>query len=189
MSSRAAHRYAKAVLALAKEQGKTDDVNKEMLLVSETLAKSEDLLDALKSPAVKAEAKKAIFSAVFAKAGKITNGMFNVLLENKRIGIIQDVVEKYIDLYNADNGIQTATVTTAVELTPEIEKKVLQKVQDITGGKATLENKIDESILGGFVLRVGDLQYDASVTGRLNSLKRNFDKTPIIQHYKSNGIA
>jgi len=72
------------------------------------------------------------------------------------------------------NGTQVATVTTAVPLTKDLETKVLEKVKEITGSDATLVNKIDESIIGGFILRVGDLQYNASIAHQLNSLKRDF---------------
>ena len=50
----------------------------------------------------------------------------------------------------------------------------LEKVKNITGNKVTIKNNIDESIVGGFILRVGDLQFDASVANKLNSLKREF---------------
>ena len=71
-------------------------------------------------------------------------------------------------------GEEVAVVTTAVPLTAALEKKILAKVKELTGSKVSLENKIDESIVGGFVLRIGDLQYDASVANKLNTLKREF---------------
>ena len=189
MSSRAAQRYAKAVLNLAKDQGKTEEVNAELILVSKTLFNSGDLLETLKSPAVKSEAKRSILGAIFKDAGAITKGLFNILLENKRIEIIEEVVNKYTRLFNEMNNIQVATVTTAIDLTSEMEQKVLAKVKELTGGDATLVNKIDESILGGFILRVGDLQYNASVAGNLNRLKRELKKTNTFQQFKSNGIS
>ena len=71
-------------------------------------------------------------------------------------------------------GEEVAYVTTAVPLTSDLEKKILETVTKATGSKVTLENKIDESIIGGFVLRVGDTQYDASIANKLNGLKREF---------------
>jgi F-type H+-transporting ATPase subunit delta len=65
-------------------------------------------------------------------------------------------------------------VTTAVPLTPSLEKKILAQVEKITSNKITLENQIDESIIGGFILRIGDLQYNASISNKLNNLKREF---------------
>ncbi|HET8809558.1 MAG TPA: ATP synthase F1 subunit delta [Flavobacteriaceae bacterium] len=189
MGSRAAQRYAKAVLSLAQDQNKTEAVNVEMMLVSNTLADNENLLGVLKSPAVNPEAKRKSLHAIFKETGKITQSLFDILLDNKRIDILDEVAKKYISLYNETNNIRTAVVTTAVPLTSEMEQKVLAKVKELTGGDASLKNEIDENILGGFILRVGDLQYNASVAGNLNRLQREFKKTHNTQKFKSNGIA
>ena len=91
---------------------------------------------------------------------------------------LRHVAARYIDLYNQQRGIQVAHVTTAVELTEKLEKEVLSKVKELTGSNSvTIENKIDPSIIGGFVLRVGDLQYNASIANQLGSLKREFSKS------------
>ena len=71
-------------------------------------------------------------------------------------------------------GTQVATVTTAVPLTADLKTKVLAKVKELTGKEAEVENIIDESILGGFILRVGDIQYNASIANKLDKLKREF---------------
>jgi F-type H+-transporting ATPase subunit delta len=76
--------------------------------------------------------------------------------------------------------MQVAKVTTAVPLTAKIEAKVLEKIVALTGKKANLENVINESILGGFILRVGDVQYDASISNYLNELKKEFDNSHYI---------
>ena len=84
----------------------------------------------------------------------------------------------YVDLYNDSKGVKTATVITAVTLTPEIEAKVLSKLKEMTGSEnVTINNTIDESIIGGFILRVGDLQYNASIANQLGNLKREFSKS------------
>lgn len=189
MGNRAAQRYAKAVLSLAQDQNKTETVNAEMMLVSNTLLDNENLLGVLKSPAVNPEAKRKALHAIFKGAGKITQSLFDILLDNKRIDILDEVAKKYTSLYNEMNNIRTAVVTTAVPLTSEMEQKVLAKVKELTGGEASLKNEIDEHILGGFILRVGDLQYNASISGNLNRLQREFKKTHSVQKYKSNGIS
>ena len=71
-------------------------------------------------------------------------------------------------------GTQVATVTTAVPLTSDLKTKVLAKVKELTDKEAEVENIIDESILGGFILRVGDIQYNASIANKLDKLKREF---------------
>jgi F-type H+-transporting ATPase subunit delta len=77
-------------------------------------------------------------------------------------------------LYDQLTGTQVATVTTAVDMTDALKAKVLLKVKELTGKEAELKNIVDESILGGFILRVGDVQYNASISNKLNNLKREF---------------
>lgn len=74
--------------------------------------------------------------------------------------------------YNRANNIKVAKVTTAEALTPEMEEKILAKVKALTGSKITIEKQIDADILGGFVLRIDDTQYDASVAGKLYKLRK-----------------
>ena len=88
--------------------------------------------------------------------------------------MLNEVALKYVILNEQLKGQDVAVVTTVVPLTKDLEKKVLAQVTKITGNKVTIENKIDESIIGGFVLRVGDLQFDASIANKLNNLKREF---------------
>jgi F-type H+-transporting ATPase subunit delta len=67
-----------------------------------------------------------------------------------------------------------------VPLTKEIEAKILAKIVSLTGDNANLENEINPNILGGFILRVGDMQYDASISNYLNELKKEFDNSHYI---------
>lgn len=174
MNQRAALRYAKAVLDLAADNKATDDVEKDMRAITATIADSEELRTMLASPVVNGETKNGALKAIFKDAGEITKGLLNTLTENKRIGLLNEVALKYIILNEDLKGEGVVYVTTAVSLTPELEKKVLQQVAKITDDKVSIENKIDESIIGGFILRVGDLQYDASVANKLNTIKREF---------------
>jgi F-type H+-transporting ATPase subunit delta len=105
---------------------------------------------------------------------KEANNLFATLLTNKRVDLLQHVASKYVALFAEANGDQTAVVTTAVPLEGELETKVLEKLKSLTGKNVTVKNIIDESIIGGFILRVGDLQYNASVANQLNKLKREF---------------
>jgi F-type H+-transporting ATPase subunit delta len=70
------------------------------------------------------------------------------------------------------NGVEVAKVTTAVSMDATLEAKVLAKVATLSSKKITIENNVDPSIIGGFILRIGDKQYNASVANRLQVLKR-----------------
>ena len=100
--------------------------------------------------------------------------MFDVLSDNKRLDIIGEIANKYSILFDELNGKEKATVTTAIPMTNDLEIKVLAKVKELTNKAVDLENIVDESILGGFILRVGDKQYNASIASKLNRLKREF---------------
>tara|TARA_R110002051_G_scaffold258937_1_gene318254 strand:- start:3336 stop:3875 length:540 start_codon:yes stop_codon:yes gene_type:complete len=172
--SRAALRYAKATLDLAKENKALDALEKDMRSIAQSISESAELSDLLNSPVIKSSDKKKVLSEVFKGSNQITEGLINALIDNKRIALLHEVAQKYIILNEDLKGQGVAFVTTAVPLTADLEKKILQKVAELTGKKVVVENTIDDKILGGFVLRVGDLQYDASIASKLSNLKREF---------------
>lgn len=178
MGSKAAIRYAKAVLQQATDTNVAEEVFDDMQSVNATINGSNELRSVLKSPVVKLNDKKEALLKIFAKQSGATKSLINVLITNKRIDQLGGVASSYIDLYNEAKGVKVAKVTTAVALTSELEEKVLGKVKELTGSTfVTLENEIDPSILGGFILRVGDLQYDASIADQLDNIKREFSKS------------
>ena len=172
--NRAAIRYAKATLDFAVERKAADAVEKNMRDIATVISENVELQHVLESPVVKAEVKKNTLLEIFGDANEITKGLIQTLLDNKRISMLQEVAFKYIILHEKRKGEKVAYVTTAIPLTAELEKKILAEVIKATGNKATIENKVDENIIGGFVLRVGDTQYDASIANKLNGLKREF---------------
>jgi len=172
--SRAALRYAKAILDLAVENKATDALEKDMQSILATISGSNELREMLASPVINGNTKKEALLAIFKGSHSITEGTISMLVENKRVSMLNEVALKYIILNEKLKGKDIAYVTTAVPLTTDLEKKVLSKVAELTGNKVSIENKIDESIIGGFVLRVGDLQYDASIANKLSNLKREF---------------
>jgi F-type H+-transporting ATPase subunit delta len=97
-----------------------------------------------------------------------------LLKENKRFEILAEIARQYNAQHDVLNGIEVAKVTTAFPITPDLEAKVLAKIKEFSTSKITIENIIDPSIIGGFILRIGDQQYNASVANRLQELKREF---------------
>ncbi len=178
--SRAAARYAKALLSLAKDKNVTREVNEDMILISETIGKSSDLRDFLKNPVIKNNIKKNALLEIFKSVNGVTSGLFAVLIENNRLEILPLVASSYNRLFNELNGVQLAKVTTAIPLTLALEAKIQQKVKELTGNEAKIENIIDESIIGGFILRVGDIQYNGSVKAQLTNLTREFQNNTFI---------
>jgi F-type H+-transporting ATPase subunit delta len=172
--ARAAIRYAKAVLSLASDKKSADAVNSDMKLIANTIAESKDLSDALQSPVIPSSVKKSILLEVFKKSNKTTLSLIDILITNNRIAILGDVAVKYNQLFDQSKEIELATVTTAIPLTDALKQKVLAKAKELTGKDIEVESIVDESILGGFVLRIGDIQYNASIANQLSKLKREF---------------
>jgi len=178
MSSRAAIRYAKAVLDQANEAKIGNVVFGDMKSVATTIENSKELRIVLSSPVIKGEDKKQALHKIFEGNSDVTKSLIDILTANKRIDLLGGVASSYVDLYNQAQGVKVAEVTTAVPLSSELETKVLAKVKEMTGSESvSLVNKIDETIIGGFILRVGDLQYNASIANQLDSIKREFTKS------------
>lgn len=172
--TRAAIRYAKAVLDLATDQKSAKVVNADMKTIANAAVASEDLRAMLLSAAVPASVKKTALLAVFTNLNPLSINLIDTLVQNKRLSILAEIAEKYTQLFDHSQGKQVAKVTTAVALTNALEAKVLAKVKELTGKEAEIINFVDAAILGGFILRVGDIQYDASIANKLNKLKREF---------------
>jgi len=172
--SRAAIRYAKAILDIAQTSGKAEAVNNDMKSIVNAVSESAELKDFLTSPIIKIEVKKSALSEIFSNVQNETNSLFHLLFENKRFEIVEEIAIQYNKLFDESNGIEVAKVTTAFPITAELETKVLAKIAEFSNKKITIQNIVDPSIIGGFILRVGDQQYNASVASKLNELKREF---------------
>ena len=175
--NRAAIRYAKATLEHAIGEKADAAVNADMEQIAATIDGSADLRMVLESPVIKAEDKNNALLEIFSGANGITKGLIQTLLGNKRISLLREVSLKYTDLYREIKGERRAIVTTAVPLSGDLEKKILETVTRATGNQVSLENRVDPDIIGGFVLRIGDTRYDASIASKLNGLKREFTKS------------
>ena len=172
--SRAAIRYAKAILDTAISSGTAAKVNDDMSLIITTVDSNAELKEFLSSPIIDSNSKMNVLTEVFASVQAETKSLFRLLQENKRFEILSSIATQFNALFDEMNGIEVAKVTTAFPITEDLEAKVLDKIATISNKKVTIENIVDPSIIGGFVLRIGDKQYNASVANRLQELKREF---------------
>ena len=171
-STRAAIRYAKAILEIAIDKSAEKAVSDDMFSVATTLQNNLELSTFIQNPTIKVEIKESALLAIFADVNQVTKSLFHLLFENKRFEILEAVAAEYNKVFDEMNGVETAIVITAIAMTPELEAKVLAKIATFSDKKITIKNTIDESIIGGFILRIGDKQYNASVANRLQVLKR-----------------
>ena len=113
---------------------------------------------------------------IFAKeVSELSLAFINIVTEKKREVVLGAIAENFIRLYNESKNIVTASVTTATEITEDIRTQVLTQLKSVVGdANVQIEERVDESLIGGFVLRVGDREFNASVANKLQKLKREF---------------
>ena len=173
ISTRAAARYAKAMLEISVENGNADAINNDMILISESVSQSNELKTFLNNPVIGDSAKFNAVEEVFAGANQGTKELFKLLKTNSRFELLAAIAMDYQKQYEEHKGIERVTVTTAIPMDADLEAKVLVKAKEIVQGKEVIiSNVVDSSIIGGFILKIGDKQYNASIAHQLEVLKR-----------------
>ncbi len=172
-SHRASVRYAKAVIELAQEQKSLEKVKEDMLLFTKVINENRELEVVLKNPIVPADKKKAILKAIFEKrVQKLTFKAFELIVSKSRESMLDEIAIEFVNQYNVFKGIAVATVVTPYKLGEAQRKDITKIVADITGMKVELAEVLDESLIGGFVLKIGDKQIDESVKSKLANIQR-----------------
>lgn len=177
---RVASRYAKSLIELAQEQGALEEVRNDMQLFTNTLAQNSDLALAISSPIIKNTKKQAILKAIFfGKVHKLTLAIFEVISRKNRESFLPLIAKEFQSQYAVQKGIKVAQVITPFALTPELRANFEKLVMQKTGAnQVQLTEKVDTSLIGGYVLNIGDLQIDESVKSKLTGLKvKMLDKT------------
>lgn len=128
----------------------------------------------MKSPIIKEDKKREILKEIFSdsRVDPVTLKFILLLVEKKREDLLHDIVKVYQQLYDEKMGIVTAEVTTAVEVNNSDRKKIEKKIIELTGAKSVKAiYKVDPSIIGGIVIRIGDTVYDASLKRKIQLLR------------------
>jgi F-type H+-transporting ATPase subunit delta len=179
IGTRATFRYAKAAVQKAIEDGQLDALAKDMDVVYNTLQNSRDLEAVLQSPIIKSELKYNLMQSVFNQFSDTSKNLLRLLAQNNRINNLDGVALKVKKLYLKHLGLAEAIATTAVPITPDLEKKILKKIVPLTNKKVSLINKVNPEIIGGFILRLDDIELNASVAHQINTLKQKFSSNAI----------
>ena len=181
---RIASRYAKSLLDISEEQGALEEVNKDMLMFSKIAAANRDLVLMLKSPVVTHDKKLAVLNKVFSgKVHQLTLSIFQILTKKHREEYLVAIAAEFHHQYNVRKGIEEATVTTTFPLDAALRKEFEGIVAHISNKKVELTEEVDESIIGGFVLKIGDRQIDDSLSSKLSALKLKFSKNPYVKEF------
>lgn len=183
---RIAARYAKSLIDLATEQGALETVYADMKFLQSLCAASNEFVNILRSPVIKGDKKQQIIAAVTTnKIGKLTTA-FNTLLINKgRESDLPEIVNAFIDQYNAIKGIHKVTLTTAVELSETMKKSITDKVSAAANlSQVELHTKVNDALIGGFILEFNNNLVDASILRDLNDIKKTFSQNLYIHNIR-----
>ena len=172
MQSRAAIRYAKAMYDIASEENSINEVYKDMDLVKELYGESLDFKNLLSNSQINYQDKKKAILALIEESNYITEKLIDLLIHNKRVSIIGDIAISFIQLYNKHNDVKEATVITAAPINEDLKSMILSKINISDSKSISLNNIIDSSIIGGFIIRFDGKEYNASVKQNLNNLKK-----------------
>ena len=170
----AATRYARALFDVAlKEQADLDRIDQELSGFNDLIGRHPTLSRVLLNPAVPVPRKRAavIELTSLAKVSTIVGKLLALLAERDRLGLLPDLVTVYRDRMLAHRNVVRAEVTSATALVPERVHQIQQSIAGITGRTVTLDTRVDPSIIGGIVARVGTTVYDASVTRQLEKMR------------------
>lgn len=170
---RAAARYAKSLIELADETKVLDQVKEDMQLFLQVCKENRVFSVMLRNPVIPHYQKRAVLDKLFStRMNKLTVSAFDLITKKNRESILESIASEYLDQYNALKGIQKAVVTTTYKIDASEQAAFSKAVEGISKKTAELELKIDDALVGGFVLNIGDKQLDESIKTRLNKIQK-----------------
>jgi len=183
--TRAASRYAKALLDLSIEQNKLDTIHEDIKNIQSAMS-SRDLQLLAKSPIINSSKKIGIFKTLFeGKVDQLTMGFLELITKKGRETKLLAITNSFTQQYKKYNKITAVKLTTATPLTDEAKKSIEKALleSNVTDKVVDMESVVDEEIIGGFVIEVGDKLYDASILHKLNKVRKEFSQNKYIKSF------
>lgn len=173
IGSTVAKRYAQAFFEIAEEEKKLEEYYGELNTVCEIIEGNEELKAFLANPIVEQKDKKSVIETILEKVkpSPITSNFIRLLTDKQRIVIFKDIVDAYREKMDEALSILRVQVKTAFPLSREWEEKLRNFIAQNTGKRVVMEVVEDRSLLGGLVVKIGDLVYDNSIKTQLNNIR------------------
>ncbi len=175
-STKAASRYAKALLELAIDQKKINSILGDMVFLLEVSSESKDFELLVNSPLVKSDKKIEIFQLIFEQFEKESMDFIKLITNNRRESMLPAIARSFDMLVKDYRGIVPVTIITASKMDSETRDALLTKIKSSVKGELELTERIDESLIGGFLVEMGDIQIDATVLNQFNNLKQRLTR-------------
>lgn len=172
-STKVAIRYAKSLLELALEKGKLDQVANDMQYLRNTANENRDLTLLFNSPVVAPSKKLDIFKSLFDQFEDVSFAFIQLITKNGRENYLPEIATAFDGLVKEHKGIVPVELTTASKLDEATKEKILAQVKSSVEGTLDVTEIVDESIIGGFVVKMGDRRIDASIKSQFNKLKQS----------------
>jgi F-type H+-transporting ATPase subunit delta len=175
-------RYAKALLSIGKEDGNYAEYGRQLADFSALFAESGELVSVLSNPQFDLDDRRKVLAAIIDKMGLtgIVKNFLNLMLDKGRIALVPEVLEVYQGLTDDLAGLKRAEVTSAASLEDEEVARIKAVLAEVVGGQVELDVKVDQSLIGGLVARIGDLVFDGSVKTQLMGLKESLKRGELV---------
>jgi len=174
--TKAASRYAKALLELAIEQQKLDQVAADMAYLTQVNAESAELAVLLNSPIINSHKKISIFKELFGAYDTLSISFVELITKNGREALLAEIASSFTAQLKTYRGITPVTLVSATKLNDTTRKAILSKVEGSVKGTLEVTEIINESLIGGFIVKIDDKQVDASIASQFNKLKQRLTR-------------
>lgn len=175
LTSKVAKRYAQGLLDFTNESGQTSAVFSEMKDVVKLMSQSPDLNKFFLTPYIDSKKKVEVAKEIFKSLSASSQNLITLVIRHGRENQLKNIAQEFINKVEDINGVERVTLTTATELSKENMDQILKSTNLVkAGSNFDLKVYVRPEILGGYILRVGDQQIDASVKSKLNSIKKDF---------------
>ncbi len=165
-------RYATALFESAREKELLDRVRNDMLDIQK-ISLVPEFQGLLTNPVIKESRKSSIVDQLLAeKVHSLTLSFLKLIIRNGREFYIPAIARNYLNLYRKHKGIKSATLITAIQVPEELKRKVEKVVAETIKSGIEMKTETDEDLIGGFIIRIEDRQYDASVSSNLRKMKK-----------------
>lgn len=170
-------RYARALLKFSTDAKIEDEVYTEMQTLARSYVDVPELRFTIDNPMLSKDKKRELFvSAVGGSPSETTLAFISLVLKEDRESVMQFMANSYITLYREQKNIIRGKLTTATAVSPAIEQKMRQMVENKTNGTVEFETEVDPDLIGGFVLEYDTYRMDASVKAKLNAVLAQLSK-------------
>ena len=174
---RVSYRYAKSLLLLAKEKKILNKISLDGELIYNTISNSKELRSVLKSPIVKLNIKKSLLNKIFKnKISKESLNFLDFVIEKNREDILFEIFKEFLLLVDKENNILNTKVISAIALNDKTKKSIVRNFENRTGKSIKVNYSLDPGLIGGFIIKIEDTVYDASIKNQLQLLRKKFSE-------------